>query len=271
MITEIVSSILIIIMCLSAYGLGMLSVSGALSAIPVGIVTMLAGPEWFIIILYFLLVGSITTKYKKDLKKQTFMVQEKGGARRWINIISNGFWPSLAAFLSLFIHISYLEFLYIFYVSSISSMAADTAATELGLIYRNPPRLITNIKHIVVPGTSGGITPIGTAASILVSATVGLVAIPGARLIAIDIFTIIFVATFSGFIGSIIDSILGATLQGTYKCKVCGVISENVIHCGEKGDIIRGVGFINNHMVNFISSMFAGIAGIFVYSLYLLQ
>jgi uncharacterized protein (TIGR00297 family) len=196
------------------------------------------------------------------------MVHEKGGARKWINIVSNGFWPSIAAFISLFFNSTYLGFLYMFYVGSISSMAADTAATELGLLSRTPPRLITNIRRIVVRGTSGGITLFGLVSSLVVSASVGLIAIPGATLISIEMPRMVAIAAISGFIGSLIDSAIGATIQGIYKCKVCGMISENKFHCGENGHLMKGIGIINNHMVNFLSSLFGGIIAIIIYGIY---
>ena len=61
------------------------------------------------------------------------------------------------------------------YFGAIASANADTWATELGVLSRTPPRLITTGKP-VAPGTSGGVTWYGTVAALAGSAFIGVAA-----------------------------------------------------------------------------------------------
>ena len=58
---------------------------------------------------------------------------------------------------------------------------ADTWATELGVLSRSPPRLVTTLRQ-VAPGTSGAVSGVGMLAATAGAAFVGLVAaLAGAR------------------------------------------------------------------------------------------
>src|SRR5207237_5024631 len=52
------------------------------------------------------------------------------------------------------------------FTGTLATATADTWATELGVLSPRPPRLVTTGKR-VAPGTSGGISLLGTAASAL--------------------------------------------------------------------------------------------------------
>src|SRR5205085_9892042 len=97
------------------------------------------------------------------------------------------------------------------YVGALATATADTWATELGVLSPQQPRLITTGKH-VAPGTSGGITLLGTTAAALGAFALGLVFWLLQRcqrsLIALPLTALV-----SGLAGSIVDSLLGATVQ----------------------------------------------------------
>lgn len=57
------------------------------------------------------------------------------------------------------------------------------------------------------------------------------------------------------FAQTILDSIMGSLLQGKYQCAQCGAITEERFHCGAAARRISGVWWMNNNMVNLISSM----------------
>jgi len=71
------------------------------------------------------------------------------------------------------------------------------------------------------------------------------------------------ICVLAGFGGSIIDSILGATVQGIYRCRVCGSLIEHQVHCQNQADLIKGFKIINNDMVNLLSNL-AAVAIMFV-------
>ena len=89
---------------------------------------------------------------------------------------------------------------------AIAAAAADTWATEIGGHSRTPPRLVTNWTH-VPPGTDGGMTLLGTAGGIAGAGFIaGLSYVVGQRSApAIAI---------AGVVGMLVDSLLGATVQG---------------------------------------------------------
>ncbi|HMW37464.1 MAG TPA: DUF92 domain-containing protein, partial [bacterium] len=65
--------------------------------------------------------------------------------------------------------------------------------------------------------------------------------------------------TLAGFLGSIADSFLGATLQAQYACPTCGKPTEKKQHCDEPTRQVRGLVWMHNDAVNMIASGFGGI------------
>ena len=67
------------------------------------------------------------------------------------------------------------------------------------------------------------------------------------------------------FLQTIIDSILGSLFQAKYKCIKCNKITEKTMHCDNKTEIIEGVHWINNNMVNLMSSIITTVITIIVF------
>lgn len=133
-------------------------------------------------------------------------------------------------------------------------LIADTWATELGVLSRSLPRLITNGK-VVERGTSGGISGLGS-----------LAALAGALLIAFlaviltppeNSLSFLLAAGLGGLAGSLFDSLLGATIQAIYYCQVCSKETEQHPYhsCGNATTLIRGKIWMNNDWVNFACSV----------------
>ena len=115
---------------------------------------------------------------------------------------------------------------------TLAAAAADTLASELGSIYG------TNTIHILkltntAPGTDGGISREGTIFAILGAILVGM----SYAIFVSQRSDHFFLIAVLGFIGCIVDSILGATLQ---KDKL-----------------------LNNHTVNFLMCLIVGIIALF--------
>jgi uncharacterized membrane protein len=59
----------------------------------------------------------------------------------------------------------------------------------------------------------------------------------------------------AGVVGSAVDSLLGATIQGIYLCDVCAKETEAPIHrCGQPTRHLRGWIWLDNDVVNFLAS-----------------
>lgn len=189
--------ILAVIIGLVTYIKGALDLWGSLFMIIMGIIIIFtAGINWLLLILIFLFLGLISTKYQHKYKKEIGVYE---GTRTVKNVISNGIVPFvMAAFGN-----------YAGFIGSIAVATADTLASEIGVVDKHP-RLITNFKK-VAPGTDGGVSPIGTAAGIIGAGIIGIFAYFLG--VAPDILNAISIAVISGTFGCFIDSILGAVLE----------------------------------------------------------
>jgi len=140
---------------------------------------------------------------------------------------------------------------------AMAAVNADTWATELGVLSRHPPRLITTGRRVEV-GTSGGITWLGTGASLAGALFIGLLAGLAALILgqgwAVAAASLLGAAV-GGTAGSLFDSLLGATVQAIYRCDTCGKETESKIHrCGTETRLVRGWPWLGNDVVNFLAS-----------------
>ncbi|EGX43771.1 hypothetical protein AOL_s00215g507 [Orbilia oligospora ATCC 24927] len=113
-----------------------------------------------------------------------------------------------------------------------AAVLSDTLSSELGILSRSPPRLIYNPLKVVPPGTNGGVTLAGfiagTAGSIII-AIISVLSVPFSP----ENSNLQFKATLGGVIvaagisGTIIDSLLGATLQASVIDVKAGKIVES--------------------------------------------
>ena len=183
-------------------------VSAMLSATLFGVLIIISSDiNWFFILLAFFLLGSMFTRYKYEFKLTRGTAEGKGGIRSYKNVFSN----SLAA---LTLAIAYGIFpwhgqvLMAAYLGSVATACGDTLASEVGQTYKGEPRMITTFKK-AKPGTDGAVSILGEEAAFFGSSIIALLAF---ILIPIDL-SFVFIVIAGGFIGTNIDSLLGATLQ----------------------------------------------------------
>jgi uncharacterized membrane protein len=175
-------------------------------------------------------------------------------------------------------------------VGAMATVNADTWATELGVLSKWSPRLITTWRQ-VERGTSGGVSALGTLASVAGAAAIGLAAIGylaldglfGAVDIgAVDIgragppilklsgvweaWQIVLVASVAGLAGSTFDSLLGATVQAIYYDPHRHKETEKR-HAldGQLNVHRRGWRWLGNDQVNLFSSFVGSLAAISVW------
>lgn len=242
-----------------AFKMKALDKSGMLAALVVGFVIVQSmGWSWLILLIAFFVLATIFTKFKYEFKRSLGWAQEKGGARSWTNTLANGLVPAFAAVAE------YWTQSIIFvaaFVGALATSTGDTLATEVGLLSRSKPRLITNLKKKVPHGTSGGITPLGELMVLVGSMSIGLIA-TALQLGYAWHHKLIVVATVSGFVGSTVDSILGATIQGINRCNVCQQLTESLRHHGVPTINVRGLRFFDNNIVNLVSCVAGALTAI---------
>lgn len=93
---------------------------------------------------------------------------------------------------------------------ALAAATADTWASELGVRYGGTPRLITTLNK-VPPGANGGVTAVGIASS-LMGATV-ISAIYTAAFRGQNRRQLFLATTAAGTLASLVDSLLGATIE----------------------------------------------------------
>lgn len=242
-----------------------LSLSGGVSAVILGTALYYFGGLFFSAILVaFFISSSLLTKYKKEFKKNLEDINEKGGKRDYVQVIANG----LLGLIYTFLFFLTKEHAFILaYATAFSASNADTWASELGVLSRINPISIISFKKIE-RGMSGGVSPLGTIASALGALFIGVILAVGYMwLYGINTswIKLLIICSLCGFIGSLVDSLMGSTIQAKYKCTVCNKYTEKKIHHGSITNHISGIRFINNDVVNFSSGFIASIIAITMY------
>jgi len=243
-----------------SYRIGVLNRSGALAASVLGLVVFgFGGWPWAVVLLGFFITSSGLSKLLKKRKRDLSEKFSKGSNRDAGQVFANG---GVAGFFVLF-HILFPQaaWPWLAFAGAFAAVNADTWGTELGVLSRQIPRSILTGK-LVERGSSGGITLWGTLAGAAGAFLIALLAvftwpaaipnpmqeIPWLPLMAI---------TLAGVFGSLVDSILGATVQSMYYCPKCKKETERypTHSCGSKTKHIRGLAWMDNDWVNILCAV----------------
>ncbi|KAG7094917.1 hypothetical protein E1B28_005723 [Marasmius oreades] len=142
----------------------------------------------------------------------------------------------------------------------------DTLASELGILSKSRPILITTLKP-VPPGTNGGMSVTGTVASITGGIVIGVtmslcLIVENARCRESSIGIILDMVKWgavAGGVGSLIDSFLGATVQQTrYNVDNKKILQDESVSKGPV-KVISGWNVLTNNQVNVVSSIFTSL------------
>lgn len=190
------------------------------TAIATGLITALfvawrGGLGSFFAIILFFLIGEFVTRAIRNKYHR-----KQHGTRSTSNIVGN-IGPAIIA-----LALNPTPFNIMFF-ASLSAAFADTLSSEIGVLSREQPVMITTLKPVPA-GTDGGVSLLG----FLASALGGLIFAVLGFVISGNVFfaTILFAA---GVLGSVVDSFAGATLQQW--------------------------GYLDNNLVNFVSSLGVGL------------
>lgn len=241
---------------LVAYHRQSLEKSGVLAAIASGTsIFGMGGWSWGLSLIYFFVSSSLLSHFRAQEKARVAADKFSKGSRRDISqALANGGLATLFALLFGFSRSPRTRRLAkAGFTGALATANADTWATEIGVLSASSPRLITSGKPIA-PGTSGGVTLLGMAASALGACSLGFFFWAGQGFRK-SLAPLPLLSLLSGLVGSCTDSMLGATIQAMYYCPACMSETERRIHrCGTRTESLRGIGWMNNDVVNFLAT-----------------
>ncbi|MGG1573638.1 DUF92 domain-containing protein [Fictibacillus sp. NRS-1165] len=245
----------------AAYKINMLTLSGGLASWGLGMVVYGAfGFKGLGLLLLFFITSSLLSKWGKVKKLQMRTIVKESKGRDSGQVLANGGGAFFAgAGYLLFPHPFWLLLL----IGSLAEAAADTWASEVGVLSRAEPYHILRRRR-VERGISGAVSSLGLTAaavgSFLISAAGSLMFFNGTQ--SLIVFSL---AGLAGFLGNMLDTVIGGTVQVSYRCKRCGAEVEERFHCGVECDKLKGWSVITNNAVNFASSTAAGLtAGVLI-------
>lgn len=249
-VTEIVEIVVLVSPFVAGLAIGFksLSVSGGIFGMILFYLVAFFG-EGIVPVLFISILFAVTTVISlvtnRIMAKKNHVNSAKRG-RSGKQLFAVGF----AAITCLIIYyFTKVELFYMLYFLALTEQFADTMASDIGRLTNGKNIDIIKFKPIE-KGLSGGISLLGTSCSLI--ASVVLLIFP-LLLKVIDVRVFLLAAAIA-FVGTLIDSILGSLFQALYECTVCGVKTENKIHCETSAKLIKGFGCVGNTTVNLITS-----------------
>ncbi len=233
---------LIVILSLIVFGIviykkQILDAGGTVAAVLMGItISIFADTQRLILLTIFLVLGVSATKYRYSYKKRIHVAEGRHGKRNYVNVIANGIVPTAFAVLWFFNDDPFFsDLLKAGYIAAVASITGDTLSSEIGVLSRGNPIMITSLKR-VERGADGGVSPLGECAGFLGTIIIGL----SAYVLGIlnDFNLVILTAVIGGAAGFHFDSLLGATFERKK--------------------------LISNATVNFLSTVIGSIVGLIV-------
>ncbi|KAE8741148.1 hypothetical protein FOCC_FOCC013310 [Frankliniella occidentalis] len=269
------STLIPLVIVLHALRKKQVSTSGAALGSVIAFILSLASYSFLACLIAFFFSSSKATKFRQEKKKKLEEHFKEGGQRNWVQVLCNGGMAAQLSFLYIldlgcgerpinFVDDYRGSWLNLGVLGAFACCNGDTWASELGTVVgKADPYLITSWRK-VPRGTNGGVTIGGLIFSAAGGALVGVFHYL-ATIIFIDSqqlvlsppqWPLILAGALAGFFGSLLDSILGASLQYSGVDERTGIVVER---SGKGVRHISGIRFLDNHCVNLISSITIGL------------
>jgi uncharacterized protein (TIGR00297 family) len=237
---------------LIAFALGALTGAGAVAAFVIGTLVFAIGKlNAAMALVTFFATSSLLSRIGRARKARARGLSDKGSRRDLVQAFANG---GVALSLLLASMFNPCWWAYMFFLAALASATADTWATEIGTLSRSQPVSLRDFSRVPC-GTSGAVSLPGTAAAVAGSCAIGIFAGFYRTEVGFNGFAFAAVAL-SGFLGSLVDSLLGATVQAQYARSGGGPFTEVR---AEGSRLARGKSWIGNDLVNFMSTAFAAV------------
>jgi len=246
---------ILLLMCLvalAAYLKRHLTLSGCTAAVLLGFaVTWCLRIEGLLLFLFFYVFSNIAGKIRKARTVPGRDIEQKSGARDSSQVLANGLMAALAA---VYWYYSASTQALVMFGAAVAEALSDTLAGEIGrLSYAKPVSIIT--RRPVENGVSGGVTALGTFAGFCASASVAML---WCAFLRTDNYMVLAIfVCLGGFSGCIADSVLGGMVQAIYTDREGRHTEKPYDADGNPNALVRGLRWMDNDMVNFISNTFA--------------
>ncbi len=238
-----------------------LTTGGAAGATIIGtIIYATTGFYGFSTMILFFLTSSALSHFKRSKKAAVALRFHKTGRRDILQVFANG---GIGMIHSVLFYLTNNPVFLVLLGISFAAASADTWATELGILNKKNPISLRTFRP-VAKGTSGAVSFFGTFSSLVGSVVIALfvslmLALTYNEQLGFNYLNIFLLVSLGGFIGSTIDSILGATVQGIYYSDELKGETEKSEYNGKPTKLIRGFKFVDNDLVNFLSIALASI------------
>jgi uncharacterized membrane protein len=224
----------------------------------------LRGWAWGVTMVLVVLAGGMSMSYRRT-HKSALADAPKGHGMDARAMLARVAWPVTVALLSYSTKVDYAAA----FSGSLAAAVADIWATEIGVFSSDPPRSPVS-GRTMWRGATGAVSVLGTLAAagaagltgFLMLASISIRAIVDQGLMGSTMLWLPVAALFGGSMGSLTDSLLGATAQSLYYCDSCQTYSEDAQHhCGAQAHHVRGWAWMNNDAVDPTGSLVgAGVA-----------
>ncbi|XP_058074667.1 protein PGR-like [Magnolia sinica] len=250
-----------------AYKRKSLNRSGAFLGFLVMFIHIAVGYRFGALILAFFFTSSKLTKVGEEKKRSIDVDFKEGGQRNWLQVLANS---GIATVLVVIVgkltgwqdkcldskESDLITCVIGGIIGHYACCNGDTWSSELGMLSNAQPRLITTFKP-VRKGTNGGVTTTGLLAAAAAGGVIGLTFVIFGLLtatcttdVALKQLLVIPLAAMAGLCGSLIDSLLGATVQFSGFCTVRNKV------VGKPGPTVKkisGMNILDNNGVNLVS------------------
>lgn len=283
MIQPIIAMLISSVVAIRGFRRKSLDLSGAVVGFIVMTIHIAVGFRFGALLLVFFFTSSKLTKVGEEKKRRLDADFKDGGQRNWVQVLSNS---GISTVLVVIVwkltgwqdkcldskESTLITSLIGGIIGHYSCCNGDTWSSEIGVLSDAQPRLITTFKP-VRKGTNGGVTRTGLLAATAAGSVIGITFVLFGFLttkctstVALKQLLVIPLSALAGLCGSVIDSLLGATLQFSGFC----TIRNKVV--GKPGPTVKrisGLSILDNNAVNFVSilltSLLTSIACVYVF------
>ncbi len=258
-------AVLMLVICLLSYKSHQLTRSGIVLEFLLGMgITWPLGFGGLATILYFFIMAAVVGRCSKRMRTGFAGMEKKGSCRDGVQVFANG---GLALICSLCYAWQQNPAFLVMFGASVAEASADTTAGDIGVLSAQTPVSILTWKPMP-KGQSGAVTLQGLLASLVASFLVALVWQSCFLFPSADALRQLAIVTACGFVGAAFDSFLGATCQAIYYDPERGGLTERERDGqGRPLERTRGIPWMDNDMVNFLSGLFASLLAGWVFTL----